>query len=161
MELERCRGVLNAVLSHRLPNASDREDCLQTVFLLAMQQGQSVPPAFRRAWLFKVAGNQAALHGRKKRVAQRALESVGTGAKVTQESEAELPETQIIEGETHRRLNELLDQQPPLAREMIRLKFFENLTYQQIAQRLEIPLGTALTTVRRTLNRLRDRFDET
>jgi RNA polymerase sigma-70 factor (ECF subfamily) len=49
-----------------------------------------------------------------------------------------------------------LDALPLRQRLMIELAFFEGLTHHEIAEQLEIPLGTVKTRVRQGLLRLRD-----
>ena len=52
-------------------------------------------------------------------------------------------------------LAEAIKQLPDRAQEMIRLKFFEDLTQAQIAERCDLPLGTVKSDIRRSLVRLR------
>jgi hypothetical protein len=57
----------------------------------------------------------------------------------------------------HRRdvLESALDQLPPLQREAIGLAFLEDLTHEQVAAELGLPLGTAKTRIRTGLQKLR------
>jgi RNA polymerase sigma-70 factor (ECF subfamily) len=52
-------------------------------------------------------------------------------------------------------LAEAIKQLPDRAQEMVRLKFFEDLTQAQIAERCDLPLGTVKSDIRRSLERLR------
>lgn len=141
---------LRRFLSTRLAQPSDVDDCLQSVFLTMEQDGQSVAAVSRRAWLFRVAANHSALHWRRKAVGEKAL----TKRSSTEHIEDD-PAARMIETETKDRLRACIEQLPGNYRDVIRLRIDENLNFEQIADRLDIPLGTALTWMRRATQRLR------
>ena len=52
------------------------------------------------------------------------------------------PEAECIAQQTHQRIRELVDELPEPLRQVVVLNSFEDLSYEEIAQILEIPLGT-------------------
>ena len=56
-------------------------------------------------------------------------------------------------------LAEAITQLPLRAQEMVKLKFFEDLTHAQIAERCNVPLGTVKSDIRRSLERLRRQLE--
>ena len=57
------------------------------------------------------------------------------------------------------RLHEALQEIPPLYREVLVLYHFEHLKYQEIADLLDIPIGTVMNRIFRARRKLRDAYD--
>ena len=69
------------------------------------------------------------------------------------------PIDQVILTETTIQVEQALQRLPPAWQEVVRLRIHQNLTFQEIANQLDIPLGTALTQMRRALERLKAEID--
>ena len=66
----------------------------------------------------------------------------------------------MIDEEDQRRLDACLEELADADREIIMLRHFSGLSFRQIADMLDIPLGTALARAHRALNRLRAAFGD-
>lgn len=143
---------LRAMLFQRLGDAAEVEDCLQFVFVKWIEQGGEVAVASGRAWLFRVAANRAALTWRQKQAAQRVHRKIAETRRGEVASESCDP---IIRQESYDRLRRALAALPPEQSQALRLRFEDDLSFAEIAERLGVPLGTALTRVRRGLMKLR------
>ena len=155
---EGCELGLRAFLRGRLGQVSDVDDCVQAVYLKMMIQARKsdgdVAPAARRAWLFRVAANEAARMWRSKAATDRMLQRQGaTDHEQIIEDDAT---DKVILTEMTDKVRRALSDLPDAWRDVVLLRIEENLTFQQIASRLDIPLGTALTRMRRALERIRN-----
>ena len=155
---------LRIALRVRLKNDLDVEDCLNRVFEKLWLHGHQVAPAARRSWLFVVARNEAALVGRN--LARRSIERAGNdelfgsggddSGGVDPKSNTSLPLESLVRIETLQRLHEAGQELNDQQLEVLRFRFYDDLTFREIADRLQIPLGTALTRVRAAILKLKN-----
>lgn len=149
---------LRSFLRHRLRQESDVDDCLQVVFIKMLESMEEVAPAARRAWMFRVAANEAAQTWRREAARNRLLQQ--HGGETAQGGVSGDPIDRVILTETTQQLEQSLRRLPPDWQEIVRLRIHQNLTFQQIADQLGIPLGTALTRMRRALERLKNDMNQ-
>jgi RNA polymerase sigma factor (sigma-70 family) len=151
---EKCEGGVRAFLRGRLGQEVDVDDCLQAVcvkmILQANKPVDNVLPAARRAWLFRVAANEAAALWRRKAATEKMIQRRGA-ADTAPDDVTE----QLIRNETTAKLRRAVNALPQPMQQVVRLRIEENLTFQQIAEQLNIPLGTALTRMRRAIATLK------
>jgi len=129
----------------------DAEDLLQATFCEAWTRAPSFDPSRSRcdSWLFLIARSRALDHLRKRRPAAdlTPVPELATDHDLTGGLERV---------EASDRLHVALERLPEEQRRAIELAFFAGLTHEQIANKLEAPLGTIKTRIRLGMNRLRD-----
>ena len=74
--------------------------------------------------------------------------------------EDETPETILLERAGHQRVQSAIDDLPVHYREMLLLCDVEEMSYQEIAETLSIPIGTVMSRLSRARNVVRDRLQE-
>jgi RNA polymerase sigma factor (sigma-70 family) len=151
---EKALPVLRGFLHNRLGQESDVDDCLQTVSVKIIEKGSGVAPAARRAWLLRVAANESARLWRSRAASKKALQRYASD-----ETDIEFPANSLTSDETNQQIIKALNSLPPAWQRVVRMRIHENLTFQQIADQLDIPLGTALTQMRRSLEQMKQELD--
>ncbi|MDF2629368.1 MAG: polymerase ECF-type sigma factor [Symbiobacteriaceae bacterium] len=126
------------------------EEIYQDTMLKAWQQAASFRlDGHLKAWLFRVARNNAIDYMRKKRLPLEefttCLETAATTFRPEREAERSWLSAEVVEA-----MSEL----PPAYREVVDLRFFHQLCYQEIAQVLGIPLGTVKSRLNYAIQRL-------
>ena len=132
-------------------SAADAEDLTQETFCKAQQKLDQLRDAGRaKAWLFSILRN-AYLHRIRALEHEHAvpLEWVGDVAEKLPEA---LPE---VEPE---RLQQALDELPEAFRSPIILYYFEEFSYRDIAEQMDLPLGTVMSRLARAKAHLRARL---
>ena len=69
------------------------------------------------------------------------------------------PESLSVSAQRRSRIRTALAELPHEQREILEIAYFEGLSHSELSARLNIPLGTAKTRVRRGLERLRSQLD--
>lgn len=151
------REGLRSFLISKLPQPADADDCLQAVSVAMLQNTTEIPPAARRAWLFRVAANQAALWWRKKATTDRLLEKQATDvASVLEETNPNRLETE----ETLEQIRNAISSLPETTQIIVKMRIHDGKTFQNISDQLNLPLGTVLTRMRRAMEHLRRLFED-
>jgi RNA polymerase sigma-70 factor (ECF subfamily) len=140
-------AVLLRVLRHR----ELAEDVLHDVYLRVWERARTYEPSRGSAtgWLLAIARNAALDHCRQQR--HRAVHVQHDVEQAAMVSPAVLAE----DTEAARALRTCLERLDAEPRRCLTLAYYEGLTYDELAQRLERPLGTIKSWVRRSLGRLR------
>lgn len=153
----RWAALVHTVAVRSLGNASEAEDVTQQVFVEAWRGRARFDPDRARlpAWLLGIARHAVAdaheRRARDRRLAQ-APEVVAEADPVPAEGLDQRVVDRVVVADA---LAGLGHPQGTI----LRLAFFEDLTHDQIAARLGMPLGTVKSHVRRSLARLRDRWE--
>jgi len=137
---------LHRYLQVKLRSAHDAADVLQNVFVRLVQYRKRMASVENlTTYLFRMAHNEAQRHQQRKRLN---ADSLSTQQVCSQESQALNVETIDAATAALRRLSQA-------ERNVVELKIFASCTFQEIAQILHIPTGTAATRYRQALLELR------
>lgn len=150
---EQFSAGIRAWLRSKLGNEADVEDCFSRVFEKLWTHGESVRPAARGAWLFVVARREAALQWRKQKRGESVLETFAS--EIRAPSGCLSPEESLLKTESIQRLKQAAESLSDDQREVLQRRFQDDLSFREIADELQIPLGTALTRLHTALKRLR------
>jgi RNA polymerase sigma-70 factor (ECF subfamily) len=119
---------------------ADAEDVLQEIWLDVHQSIATLTdPGALVAWLYRVARNRTVRHLRKRIVPTQAIEDHHTDKGVDPGAEFSIDEAEAI----HRALNDLV----PEHREVLLLRFLEEMSYEGIAAVTGCPLGTVRSRI--------------
>ena len=135
--------------AYRLTGSSaDAEDLTQQVFLVAQQKlGQLRRIERARGWLFTILRNSF-LKSRKRR---QPVLAGGLGLSIDT-IPAQVPREADIDNE---RLQAALDQLPDNFRLVLVMFYFEDASYREIAEALDLPIGTVMSRLARAKGHLR------
>jgi RNA polymerase sigma-70 factor (ECF subfamily) len=139
-----------------------QEAFMQAYFALARYTPRQRGEMSLRPWLYKIALNIFYTRLRKNRLSSVALDLSEDGPHLAIEEDLDQqPEALLEKQETRRELGKLLNQIPEHYRTVINLYYFAELGYQEIADLLSIPPGTARSLLHRGLKRLRALLEPT
>lgn len=139
------------ILSHVARMIGSRDDALdlsQEIFVKVFQALHRYNPEFKfSTWLFRIAGNAAIDHLRKRRLRTVPLEVPDTSGQGRVSSfeyrSADLdPYADLRNSERGQSIARAIARLPPEFRELITLRHFTGLSYEEIAEIKQMPLGT-------------------
>jgi RNA polymerase sigma-70 factor (ECF subfamily) len=134
-------------------DSNDAQDIVQESCLRAFRAMQSMRSADARSWLLSIVRNTSYTWLKKNRqrgpkfIADDQMEDIPG-------DEANDPAAQTLRRADRAMLNEAIEQLPVEYREVIVLREFEGLSYQEIAQIAEVPIGTVMSRLARARQRL-------
>jgi RNA polymerase sigma-70 factor, ECF subfamily len=135
-------------------NVHDAEDLTQQVYLLAQERLEQLREADRgRGWLFTILRNLFL------RTVQKAQPAPATNLGLDLDAvplEAERNQA-VDSAELQAAINEL----PAEYRVVVSMFYFEDLAYREIAEKLDLPIGTVMSRLARAKGHLRAKLFET
>lgn len=146
-------SALNSYVSLIVKNREDAYDIVVDTFVRAMREVRLFDPKFHtKAWLYRVARNLSLNYLRDREHRGKLLERYFM----------DLLPTRLPDGEEYVWANQrlmhferLLAQLTPEHQEILRLRYFEVLRYEEIAARMGTPIGTVMSRLSRAHARLR------
>lgn len=156
--MENYRESVYFTISKMVNNVDDAEDLTIEAFGKAFSRLDQYSPNFAfSTWLFKIATNNCIDFIRKKRLKVTSMDTGYTSSDgeviyIDARSGTLNPEEEIMQDQKVRLMRELVTKLKPKYRELIELRYFEELSYEEIADTLNLPLGT----VKAQLFRARD-----
>ncbi len=144
------RDTIYYMMLKMVGNEEDAEDLTLEAFGKAFNRLHQYSPLYAfSTWLFKIASNNCIDFIRKKRISTLSLdqpmsESEGNSGDFKENiTNNNLdPEERFIRKQKIRIMREIVDQLKPRYRQLIVLRYFREYSYEEIADHLELPLGT-------------------
>jgi RNA polymerase sigma-70 factor (ECF subfamily) len=160
--MSRYRESLYYTIFKMVQNTEDAEDLTIESFSKAFGRLESYTPQFAfSTWLFKIASNHCIDFLRKKRIKAISINQTGRGEDGDQfeipVKDGELnPEQLMQRNQSVSHVRAVVDQLKPHYKRMIELRYFEEKSYEEIAEEMQLPLGT----VKAQLFRAKDLLQE-
>src|SRR6185503_17489105 len=143
-----------AFLLNLTGNEADTRDLLQELFVKLARQPELLQGVRdERSFLLRLSHNGAIDAMRRRGSRERKHELLGAGLAV-----AFVPSADPDEQAFRHALAEALGELPPAQRAVVHLKLWEGLTFEAIAEALELPANTAASRYRYGLDKLRERL---
>lgn len=149
--------LLRYILRISSLNESEAQDVLQDAFIKVWRSlNQFRTDVKFSSWLYRIVHNETISHWRK----QKSYSTKALQDHAYQElSELEDKSAQEIEQE-RRIIIRVLRRMPLKYREILNLKFLENMTYEEISDILKIPEGTVATRINRAKRKFKEIYKE-
>jgi RNA polymerase sigma-70 factor (ECF subfamily) len=150
--IDRYRKPLGALLHRALGASPDVDDVFQETWICVVRSANRYDPAQRfTSWLFAIAWNLV-----KDRWSRR-IEHEPIADDV---SDAPSAIERVLEDERAARVRELVARLPERMAAAILMRYFDELSEKEMAERLGVPVGTIKSRLHHGLNRLRRHVDD-
>jgi RNA polymerase sigma factor (sigma-70 family) len=156
--MDRYRESIYFMMFKMVRNTDDADDLTIEAFGKAFSRLDQYSPSFAfSTWLFKIASNNSIDFIRKKRIKVTSMDTGyttddGEIIYLDAKSYTPDPEETIIQSQKVKLMRDLVTKLKPRYRELVELRYFEELSYEEISETLNLPLGT----VKAQLFRARD-----
>ena len=146
--LMRYRDSVYYMLLKMVNNKEDADDLTIEAFGKAFNRLSLYTPNFAfSTWLFKIASNNCIYFIRKKKMRMYSIDKKfenNDGSEMSIEIKAvDLnPEEYLVQQQTAILMHEIVEKLKPRYRMLVELRYFEELSYEEISEKLQLPVGT-------------------
>lgn len=140
------------------------DDIFQETFIKAVQvidEGRYVDSGKFLSWVLRIAHNRVLDYFRREKASKQVNESeAGYDMIGTMRFSEPTAEDNMVLGEVEQTVRNLIDQLPEEQQEVVRLRYYSKLSFQEIAEQTEVSINTALGRMRYALINLRRMIKE-
>ena len=148
---EVCRAIYKLI-----PDSALMEDLAQEVFIRFWEKREQIEIAESiGGYLHRMAVNEALAHLRRRRFFEDVSEAAHLPA-----AAADRPETELLHQDLSLRLNAALNTLPPRCRVVFHLSRFEEMSYREIADKMDISIKTVENQMGKALRLLRQQLSD-
>ena len=144
----RYRDSIYFMLLKMVNNRDDADDLTIEAFGKAFKRLSQYTPNYAfSTWLFKIASNNCIDFIRRKKMVTFSLDKTfandeGSEMTIDVKSTGLTPEEKVIKKEKIKHMHEVVEKLKPRYRVLVEMRYFDELSYEEIAEKLELPLGT-------------------
>jgi RNA polymerase sigma factor (sigma-70 family) len=153
--LQRYKRPVYHMILKMVRNVDDAEDLTIESFAKAFRSLHKFKKDFTfSTWLFRIATNNTIDQIRKKKLNTMSIDNSftddnGDGISIEVEDENLNPQEETIKLQKAELIQVFVDKLPPKYQKLVRLRYFNELSYEEIAVELEAPLGTVKAQLHR------------
>ena len=140
------------------------DDIFQETFIKAVNvidQGRYTDNGKFLSWVLRIAHNRVLDHFRREKSSRQVNESeAGYDMLGTMRFSEPTAEDNIVVGEVEQAIRQLVDELPDEQQEVVRLRYYSKLSFQEIAEQTDVSINTALGRMRYALINLRRMIKE-
>jgi RNA polymerase sigma-70 factor (ECF subfamily) len=153
--LQRYRKAVYHVILKMVRNVDDAEDLTIEAFAKAFRSLSRFKKDFTfSTWLFRIATNNAIDFIRKRRLHTLSIENTwtddsGDSVSINVEDRNPNPQEEAIKAQKADVMQQFVAMLPPKYQKLVRLRYYHEMSYEEIAEELEAPLGTVKAQLHR------------
>ncbi len=151
----RYRGSIQQLYLQRTGgNAEDADDLLQETFIKVYLNLHRYDNSYTFGqWIYAIARNTFVDFMRKRRD-DLSIDVIPSENYAASTSSTLTPEESIINSQQKTQLEQFLERMAPRYRKLVELRFFRELSYEEIAEQMKMPMGTVKTQIHRARTQL-------
>jgi RNA polymerase sigma-70 factor (ECF subfamily) len=146
--MQRYREPIYFMLLKMVNDKDDADDLTIEAFGKAFKRlGQYTPQYAFSTWLFKIASNNCIDFIRRKRIRAVSIDQGysnedGETIEISIKDSLLDPAEAMQKEERIRKMREIVDKLKPRYRKLVEMRYFDEMAYEEIAEELDLPLGT-------------------
>lgn len=153
--MQRYKRAVYQMILKMVRNVDDAEDLTIEAFAKAFRSLERFKKDYTfSTWLFRIATNNTIDFIRKKKLNTLSIENTykdddGQSVSIDVEDENLDPQEEAIRSQKAELIQKFVDKLPSKYQKLVRLRYFHELSYEEIAEELEAPLGTVKAQLHR------------
>ncbi|WP_026966363.1 RNA polymerase sigma factor [Algoriphagus terrigena] len=154
--MKRYKKAVYFMILKMIRDADDAEDLTMEAFAKAFRNLERFKKDYTfSTWLFRIATNNTIDFIRKKKLKTMSLNNTlsddsGNSVNIDVEDDDNNPQDQFIRSQRIDMVRIFVDKLPAKYRKLVQLRYFDELSYEEIAQELDKPLGTVKAQLHRS-----------